>query len=106
MNYWRKLISQHFTDEGVFRVILKYQTDKSTKTYEVNAAALPRFFFLHYESEVDQIQLLLDGTTEKKVSETHQFAQFDRARMLYWFRDGTQVRQPQILMADLLLIPM
>jgi hypothetical protein len=41
---------------------------------------------------VDQIQLLLDGTMEKTVSETHQFAQFERARMLYWFRDGTQVR--------------
>jgi hypothetical protein len=40
---------------------------------------------------VDQIQLLLDGTIEKTVSETHQFVQAERARMIYWFRDGNQV---------------
>jgi len=91
MNYWRQLIQQHFTEDGIFRVVLKYQADKTSKAYEVTAAALPRYFYIHYETEVDQIQLLLDGTMEKAISETHQFVQTERARMIYWFRDGTQV---------------
>jgi hypothetical protein len=91
MNHWRKLISQHFMDEGVFRMTLKSRTDKSSKIFEVNASSLPRFFYTQYESDVDQIQLLLDGAIEKTISDTHQFVQAERARMLFWFRDGTQV---------------
>lgn len=90
-NFWHKLIEQHFSKDGVFRMILRSDKDKCSKTFEVNYHSLPRFFYIQYESEVDQIQLLLDGTIEKAVTESHQFVQAERARMIYWFRDGTQV---------------
>ncbi|KAF2428706.1 hypothetical protein EJ08DRAFT_316036 [Tothia fuscella] len=90
MMYWRRLVNQHFTEDGVFRVIVK-QSNGVNKTFEVNAAALPRYFFMHYENDMDQIQLLLDGTQEQNISETHQFITTNSARMVYWFRDGTQL---------------
>jgi hypothetical protein len=90
LNHWQRIVEQHFAKNGIFRIVLKFNKDKSSKTFEVNYVSLPRYFYTHYESDIDQIQLLLDGAIEKAISETHQFVQAERARMLYWFRDGTQ----------------
>lgn len=71
-------------------MILRFQ-DGTTKTYEVNALGLARFFHTQYECDLDQIQLVLDGNQEKKLNDTHQVVLAERSRMLHWFRDGTQL---------------
>ena len=65
--------------------------DGGKKIYEINAASLPRFFYIQYQSDFNQIQILLDTNQEKILSETHQLVQADRSRMLFWFQDGTQL---------------
>jgi len=72
-------------------MILRYDTDQSSKTFEVHAAGLARYLYTQFESDMDQLQLLLDGSQEKKISETMTVVRAERSRMLHWFRDGTQV---------------
>ena len=52
-------------------MVLKFETDNTTKAFEVHAAGLPRYLYTQFESEIDQVQLVLDGNQEKKLSETY-----------------------------------
>lgn len=72
-------------------MVLKFESDSSSKTFEVQAAGLPRYLYIQFESDIEQVQLLLDGNFEKKLSDTHTVVRADRAKFLHWFKDGTQL---------------
>src|ERR1700712_12159 len=91
MNYWRNFIDQHFVDDGAMRITLRDQKEDRSKQFEVVASLLPRYFWTQFDGNVEQIQLLLEGTSEKTVNNNYHYVQAERARMLYWFSDGGQV---------------
>jgi hypothetical protein len=91
MAYWQAFVQAHFTDDAVYRMNLKFATDMSTKAFEVHASGLARFLYTQFETDIDQVQLVLDGNQEKKLSETHTVVRADRSRLLHWLRDGTQL---------------
>jgi hypothetical protein len=88
---WTNFVKQHFTDDAIYRMVLKYEGDTSSKTFEVHATGLPRYLYTTFESDIDQVQYVLDGAQEKKISESHTVVRCDRSRMLHWFRDGAQL---------------
>ena len=82
---------QHFTEDAIWRILLRYEGDQTSKTFEVHATGLPRYLYTQFQSDIDQVQLVLDGNQEKKLSDTTSVVRADRSRMLHWFRDGTQL---------------
>ncbi|KIW01195.1 uncharacterized protein PV09_07244 [Verruconis gallopava] len=90
-SYWQAFVQQHFTDDAIFRLVLPDQLSGDGKTFQVHAAGLARYFYTQFQTDIDQVQLVLDGSLEKTLSETHTLVIADRSRMLYWFRDGTQL---------------
>jgi hypothetical protein len=62
-----------------------------SKQFEIGTSLLPRYFYIQFEGDVEQVQLVLEGTNEKLASENYYYVQAERARMLYWFKDGGQV---------------
>ena len=93
--YWKSFIGQHFTDDGTLRMTLRPMPQggekPAAKTFEVGAPALPRYFWTQYDSQVDQIQILLDGLSESHLPDNYNLVKASRSRMIYWFKDGTQL---------------
>ena len=100
MAYWRSLIEEHFVDDGSLQLTLTTPQSQNgkvvqAKTFEISAPSLPRYFWMQYDGQVEQIQIVLNGSVEKTINENYNFARADKARMLYWFKDGTQVCRMQ-----------
>jgi len=96
MTYWRRLIDEHFVDDGSLQLTLTTPQSQNgkvvpAKTFEISAPSLPRYFWMQYDGQVEQIQIVLNGSIEKTINENYHYARAEKARMLYWFKDGTQV---------------
>lgn len=58
--------------------------------YEVVYAALPRYFFSQFSTDVENLQITLDGAVERNAgSETK--VTCDRAKFIYTFKNQCQV---------------
>jgi hypothetical protein len=97
MAYWRSLIEEHFVEDGSLQLTLTTPQSRNgkvvpAKAFEISAPSLPRYFWMqYYDGEVEQIQIILNGNSEKAINDNYHYARAERARMLYWFKDGTQV---------------
>jgi hypothetical protein len=89
--YWQNFVDAHFTDDAIYRLVLRYSTDGATKQFDIHASGLARFLYTQFETDINQVQLVLDGNEEKKLGATHAVVRADRSRMLHWLRDGTQL---------------
>lgn len=73
-------------------MVLRDSNEKDyQKTTEVRFDLLPRFFLKHYESGVASMQLGIDGARESPTGNGSFLVEADRARITYWFMNGTQV---------------
>jgi hypothetical protein len=96
MAYWRSLIEEHFVEDGSLQLTLTTSQSQNGKvvpgkTFEISAPSLPRYFWMQYDGQVEQIQIVLNGNVEKTINNDYHYARANQARMLYWFKDGTQV---------------
>jgi hypothetical protein len=96
MAYWRSVIEEHFVDDGSLQLTLTTSQNQNgkvvpAKAFEISAPSLPRYFWMQFDGQVEQIQIVLNGHIEKNIDENYHYARAEKARMLYWFKDGTQV---------------
>jgi hypothetical protein len=96
MNYWKQFIEQHFIEGGTMRIALFDQKEQRTKQFEVVTSLLPRYFWTQFDANVEQIQIILEGTQETPIGADYHHILAERARMFYWFNDGSQVRYDSI----------
>jgi len=64
---------------------------QNRKMFEITTASMPRYFWMQFDGIIEQIQVILTSTSESRVNEHYHIARSDKARMVYWFKDGTQV---------------
>jgi len=88
--FWQKLIGEFFGEEGVFRRQL-WESDGRTKAYEICRAAIPRYFWIQFNSGVERIQTFLGQMTAKELPNNQHYVQSDRATFIYAFGNGVQV---------------
>lgn len=88
---WRTFVDEFFTEDGTLQLVYLSSQTSQSKAFEVSAASMPRYFWTQFDGVVDQIQISLNGTFDNRVSDTHHAVRAERARMTYWFKDGTQV---------------
>jgi len=95
MEYWKNFIDEHFEADGSLQLTLTSPQSQNgrvhSRSFEISAPSLPRYFWMQYDGQVEQIQIVLNGHIEKSINNFYHFARAEKARMLYWFKDGTQV---------------
>ena len=109
--YWRSFIEEYFVEDGSLQLTLTTPQSQNAKvvagkTFEISAPSLPRYFWMQYDGQVEQIQIVLNGNIEKTINADYHYARAEKARMLYWFKDGTQVgscKASSILLSLILL---
>lgn len=93
MTHWKTFVGRFFSEDGVFKQsLLDYapQNGKS-KNFEICNPALPRYYYTQFQSGVQNIQLTMDGLTEKEFGNNCHYVESNRAKFIYWFKNGTQV---------------
>ncbi|KAF1808887.1 hypothetical protein P152DRAFT_404485 [Eremomyces bilateralis CBS 781.70] len=87
--HWRQFVAQFFSDEGTLRHILSDMSDHHTKQFDIQHSSLPRYFLVQYDSGIDQIQIILEGTSTRDLGGGLSSVESSRAKFLYTFRNGT-----------------
>jgi hypothetical protein len=67
-------------------------TNSSTKQFTISASSLARYYWTHFDSGVQNIQLQLEGVREIPASNNGHWVMCTRARYIFWFGNNTQVR--------------
>jgi hypothetical protein len=90
-------VNKYFTENGTFSLILHDQGKSpeahKPKQYQVFNSLIHRYFWCQFEANVEQIQLVLEGTEETYFENSNTVCvSAANARMITWFEDQGQVR--------------
>jgi hypothetical protein len=91
MGYWSRFVDKFFSPTGVLRQTLWNSKDQSTKTYEINFAALPRYYWTLFSSGVHNIQMILENAREKELANGGHFVESQKSSFIYWLTNECQL---------------
>jgi hypothetical protein len=87
---WQAFVDKFFTETGSFIQVVSSATSDHTKQFEIVYAALPRYFYTLFNTDVTSLQITLDGATEKMAGPELKVT-CDRAKLVYTYRNHCQV---------------
>ena len=95
-------MEKFFTDTGAFLHTAFNRVSHRTKMFEVVYAALPRYFLSQFSTEVENLQITLDGASELVVNNETKVT-CDRAKFTYTYRNQCQVTTTLLYFAPALI---
>ena len=105
LRYWQIFVDRFFSPTGVLRHSLWCSRDESTKQYEISTAALARYYWTHFCSGVQNIQMILENAREKDLPNGGHFVESTKSSFIYWYANGCQVSHSSPVNRILLMIP-
>lgn len=97
LNYWLKFVDRFFSQKGVLRHSVWIVDDASAgnetsnKQYEITFPALARYFHTHFESGVQNMQMIMERGSEKELPNNGHYIESQKSSFVYWFNNGCQV---------------
>ena len=92
MHYWQNFVERFYSQTGVLRQELCSSDDFSTKEYQISQPTLARYYYTHFSSGVQNIQMILENAREKDLPNGGHYVESVRSCFIYWFSNGCQVR--------------
>ena len=90
IEHWQTFVDRFFAESGSFVNILFSHDTPRTKLFEIVHAALPRYFLTLFNTEVESLQVTLDGATENNGGSESKVT-CDRAKFIYTYKNQCQV---------------
>jgi hypothetical protein len=87
---WQAFVDKFFADTGSFIHCVYHTATERTKQFEIVYAALPRYFYTLFNTDVTNLQITLDGATEKTAPPELKVT-CDRAKFIYTYKNQCQV---------------
>jgi hypothetical protein len=87
---WQAFTDKFFTETGSFIHVVFSALTERTKMFEIVHAAMPRYFHTQFNTDVESLQITLDGATEKNAP-TECKVTCDRAKFIYTYKNQCQV---------------
>lgn len=85
-------MEKFFSETGAFLHVAYNKATHRTKMFEVVYAALPRYFLSHFSTDVENLQVTIDGAQERNIgAETK--VECDRAKFIYTYKNQCQVSE-------------
>jgi hypothetical protein len=89
---WQAFVDRFFSDTGSFIHCVYHNGTERTKQFEIVHAALPRYFLTLFNTDVTNLQITLDGATEKISPASSELkVTCDRAKFIYTYKNHCQV---------------
>jgi hypothetical protein len=85
-------VEKFFSETGAFLHIACKKDNDRTKMFEIVYAALPRYFLSHFNTDVENLQVTIDGAVERN-SGTDTKVECDRAKFIYTYKNQFQVSE-------------
>lgn len=90
IEWWQAFVDRFFAESGSFVHIVCSSSTERSKQFEIVYAALPRYFYTLFNTDVASLQITLDGATEK-VSGAELKVTCERAKFIYTYKNSCQV---------------
>ena len=87
---WQGFVDKFFSETGSFIHVVYSTPAERSKQFEIVYAALPRYFYTLFNTDVTNLQITLDGSIEK-TSHPELKVTCERAKLIYTYRNGCQV---------------
>lgn len=87
---WQAFVEKFFMETGSFIHVVCSSSTERTKQFEIVYAALPRYFYTLFNTDVTNLQITLDGANEK-VGPNEVKVTCDRAKLIYTYKNSCQV---------------
>lgn len=87
---WQAFVDKFFTETGSFIHCVYHRQLDRTKQFEIVYAALPRYFYTLFNTDVTNLQITLDGSAEKAAPPELKVT-CERAKMIYTYKNQCQV---------------
>lgn len=88
---WQSFVDKFFNESGSFIHVLYSMSAERTKQFEIVCAALPRYFYTVFNTDIQNIQITLDGAKENTGPSENKVT-CDRAKFIYTYENQCQVR--------------
>ncbi|KAH7117086.1 LIM-domain binding protein-domain-containing protein, partial [Dendryphion nanum] len=85
---WKPFVQRHFTETGSFVHVLFQAATGGSKQFEIVYAALPRYFYTQFSSDIDNLQIQIYGAVEH-ASSTETKVTCDGTKFIYNYLHGT-----------------
>ncbi|KAK7189167.1 hypothetical protein PSPO01_04754 [Paraphaeosphaeria sporulosa] len=90
LSTWQAFVEKFFSETGAFLHVAYNKNTHRTKMFEVVYAALPRYFLSHFSTDVENLQVTIDGAIERNIG-TETKVECDRAKFIYTYKNQCQV---------------
>jgi hypothetical protein len=90
IEWWQAFVDRFFAESGSFVHIVCSSSVERSKQFEIVYAALPRYFYTLFNTDVASLQITLDGATEK-VAGAELKVTCERAKFIYTYKNSCQV---------------
>ena len=92
LNFWVNFVERFFSHTGVIRQQLYHPADQSTKKYEISPTpTLARFYWTHFNSGVQNIQMILERFREVDLPNGGHSIASEKTSFIYWLSNGHQL---------------
>lgn len=93
MKYLQRFVDNFFSSKGMLRQALWSSGDQSTKHFDVPTAGVARYYWSQFSSGVKNIQMFIEGATERRMPNGGCYVESPRCTIVYWFANGHEVRE-------------
>lgn len=90
-SYWQDFVESFFSPKGILKQAMWSASDDSTKQFEISNAALARYFFLHFQSGIQNIQMIPEHAIERNMNGGIHIVDAS-STLIYWSKNGHQAR--------------
>lgn len=94
LNYWQNFADHFFSPSGVLRQQVWDSGNGELKQFEISTPLLPRYYWIHFSSGVQNMQMILENAREKDLPNGGHFVESVKSTFIYWFVNGCQVMIP------------
>ena len=85
MEKWKQFVDKFFSETGSFIHAFWLENTDRTKQFEIVYSAIPRYFYTLFNTDVESLQITIDGAIEKVVGSDIRVT-CDRAKFIYTYK--------------------
>ncbi|KAI7892971.1 LIM-domain binding protein-domain-containing protein [Mucor mucedo] len=90
MSFWRGFVDDFFTSNAIMKLALVDQQTQQRNEFEITQSLIARFFYTHYQCDLESIQLTTDQTMEYFLP-TGMMLECPRSSLIHRYTNGTLV---------------
>ena len=96
LSYWQNFVERFYSPNGVLRQELwdaaQTERENGVKTFEVPTSALARYYWTHFNSGVQKIQMFIENPRPKELQNGGHYVECPKSSFMYSYGHDCHVR--------------